>query len=132
MINTTTFPQTVTIKCDAEDFAKFEEAVAALKEAGFEAVGKPVKATGILTADFYKKPETPACLIAEAEEGAGGEGQGGQGQGGAGGEGQQGAATLTAEEAAAYNTAKGLTEGQEGYVKVGDPKPADFDTVVHD
>ena len=39
-------------------------------------------------------------------------------------------ATLTAEEAAAYNTAKGLTEGQEGYVKEGDPKPADFDEVV--
>ena len=123
MINTTTFPQTVTIKCDAEDFEKFEEAIAALKEAGFEAVGKPVKATGILTADFYKKPETPACLVAEAEEGEGGEGGDDQ---------EQEAATLTAAEAAAYNTAKGLTEGQEGYVKEGDPKPADFDTVVHD
>ncbi len=118
MINTTTFPQTVTIKCDAEDFEKFEEAIAALKEAGFEAVGKPVKATGILTADFYKKPETPACLVAEAEEGEGDD--------------EQEAAALTAAEAAAYNTAKGLTEGQEGYVKEGDPKPADFDTVVHD
>ena len=129
MINTTTFPQTVTIKCDAEDFEKFEEAIAALKEAGFEAVGKPVKATGILTADFYKKPETPACLVAEAEEGEGGEGgEGGEHEQ----EQEQETATLTAEEAAAYNTAKGLTEGQEGYVKEGDPKPADFDTVVHD
>ena len=68
MINTTTFPQTVTIKCDAEDIARFEEAVAALKEAGFEPAGKPVKATGIISADFWKKPETPACLIEEAEE----------------------------------------------------------------
>ena len=126
MINTTTFPQTVTIKCDAEDFEKFEEAIAALKEAGFEAVGKPVKATGILTADFYKKPETPACLVAEAEEGEGGEG----GEGGEQ-EQEQETTTLTAEEAAAYNTAKGLEEGQEGYVSEGDPKPADFDEVVN-
>lgn len=123
MINTTTFPQTVTIKCDAEDFEKFEEAIAALKEAGFEAAGKPVKATGILTADFWKKPETPECLIEEASEEEGGEGDE-QEQ-------EQETTTLTAEEAAAYNTAKGLEEGQEGYVSEGDPKPADFDEVVN-
>ena len=114
MINVSTFPQTVTIKCDAEDIKLFEATVAALKEAGFEAAGKPMKATGILTAEFWKAPESP-IEIPEVEAT----------------EDDDQEETLTAEEAAAYNTAKGLEEGQEGYVSEGDPKPADFDEVVN-
>ena len=127
MVSTSSF---LRLELKADDMAEFLAKKAELLADGFNEADKPVTATGIITQYFWKAPDS--FVPAEAEEGAGGEGQGGQGQGGAGGDDHQETATLTAAEAAAYNTAKGLTEGQEGYVKEGDPKPADFDTVVHD
>ena len=121
MVSTSSF---LRLELKADDMAEFLAKKAELLADGFNEADKPVTATGIITQYFWKAPDS--FVPAEAEEGEGGEG-GEHEQ-----EQEQETATLTAEEAAAYNTAKGLTEGQEGYVKEGDPKPADFDTVVHD
>lgn len=136
MVSTSSF---LRLELKADDMAEFLAKKEELLADGFQEADKPVCATGIITQYFWKAPDSFVPAEEAEEEGAGGEGQGGEGgaggeggEGGAGGDDQQETATLTAEEAAAYNTAKGLTEGQEGYVKEGDPKPADFDTVVHD
>lgn len=127
---------------------------------GFVLVDKIYKISGVFYANMIEQDYALPIYNdgkEDDDEGAGGEGgqgsntptdptEGGEGgntpstptdptEGGndqqGGGDQQETPVTLTAEEAAAYNTAKGLTEGQEGYVKEGDPKPADFDEVVN-
>lgn len=115
MVSTSSF---LRLELKADDMAEFLAKKAELLADGFNEADKPVAATGIITQYFWKAPDS----FVPAEEA--------KGEGGDEHEQEQETTTLTAEEAAAYNTAKGLTEGQEGYVKEGDPKPADFDEVV--
>ena len=119
MVSTSSF---LRLELKADDMAEFLAKKEELLADGFNEADKAVTATGIITQNFWKAPDSFVPAEEDKEEGEGGEGD----------DQEQETATLTAEEAAAYNTAKGLTEGQEGYVKEGDPKPADFDTVVHD
>ena len=117
-----------------------EELVALIEAAeGFQQVGKIAKMSGVYVANLVQADYALPIYAAAEDEGEG-EGEGGEGGEGGntpstpteGGDDQQETpATLTAEEAAAYNTAKSLAETDEGYVHEGDPKPADFDEVVN-
>lgn len=118
MVSTSSF---LRLELKADDMAEFLAKKEELLADGFNEADKPVCATGVITQNFWKAPDSFVPAEEESDEDDEQEQE----------QEQEQESTLTAEEAAAYNTAKGLEEGQEGYVSEGDPKPADFDEVVN-